>query len=165
MSSYGEREKDILRKAERVVFEQIEHITADNDLNVQELEILDKLIDVIKDIKEACVMDGSNEGLDYSGKRYVNDGWKYDDGYSQRGPYMEWGYHNDGMRFDRGMNGGMSYADRNGMGGYRGGMQSGGYSRDDYKHRLKNELQRAMEEATTDKERSAIMQCMNELGW
>lgn len=155
MGYYDEKEREVLRRAERIVFEQIDQITANNDINNQELELMDKLIDIIKDIKETCAMDDSIAG-GYSGNSYAyGNGGR---GYSQRMPHMGWGYPYDGMSFDQNTNYNQS------MNSNRSGMQNR-YSRDDYKHRLVSELQRAMDEAANEKERNAIMQCMNALEW
>ena len=152
MGSYNERERMILKNTQSVCFDQMEQITANHDINNQELNALYQLVDVLKDIKTMCAMDevdANSYSYDgYSqGMRMPRMNYSYDeDGYSQmRTPHMGWGYPNDGM----------SYQNRN--------MRTGRYSRDEGKTQFMGELQQMLNNATTEKERNAIMQCMNNL--
>lgn len=149
MGFYDEREKMILKNTEMVLFDQMEQITSKRDINNQELDALYQLADVLKDIKTICAMDEAGQ------QGYSRMNYSYDEGeYSQmRTPHMGWGYPTDGMSYNQGN----SYM--------RGRDSRTGryYSRDEGKGHFMTELQRMMNEATTEKERNAIMQCMNNL--
>ena len=66
MGKFDERENRILNNTNRILFEQIEQIIANNDINHADLEAIDKAIDIIKDIKTMCAMDEVGSYDDYS---------------------------------------------------------------------------------------------------
>ena len=99
------------------------------------------------------------------------------EGYSEDGHYMGEGRiygtsYDDGMHRDGGYSyaRGRRYAKRDSMGrysrdggmSYRGGMR-GGYSRDDGKHYMMEQLEEMMEEAEKPAEKEALRRCMDAL--
>lgn len=120
---------------------ELEQIADKRELTSNNLEVMDKVVDIIKDIETICAM------REYS-----------DDGYSGSYPYY---MYDDGMSGARGRG---RYAKRDSMGRYSSdGGYSGrydrdirGYSRDDSKEHMISELER-MERETTDENQKAMI--------
>lgn len=160
---------------------QVNQIVAKGDINPQDLEMLDKAVDVIKDIETICAMRKAEEneekgysqrsGQRQNGYSYAVDMAMNDGGYSQG--WFDPAYH--GGRYNYYTNGGthtdgMSYGERPSRMMYRQGRDSNGryssrrgYSRDEAKDHMLDTLEDMMDEATTEKERNAIRRCMEKI--
>lgn len=161
---------DKLKELKSMLEMQVNQITARGDINPQDLEVLDKAVDIIKDIETICAMRKAEEredmGYSQAGGSRGRSSYSYamDDGYSQGwfdpayhgGPYNYYtngGTHTDGMSYARSrqmMNGGR-YSSRR------------GYSRDEAQDHMIRMLESAMDEATTEKEREAIRRCIEKI--
>jgi len=147
---------DKLKDLKSMLELQVNQIVAKGDINPQDLEMLDKAVDIIKDIETICAM---REAGYSQTNPYARNGYSYamdEDGYSQgwfdpvyhegRNYHTNGGTHTDGMSYmQRPMN-------------YRRG-----YSRDEAKDHMLDTLEDMMEEATTEKERNAIRRCMEKI--
>lgn len=173
MGKFDERDKRIMDNTKRILFDQIEQLTAGNDINVQDLHALYEAYDVIKDIQTMCAMDEAGSYDDYS---YYMD---YEDNPEKlahtkqmsyydrtRVPYYDPSY-TDGMimhRRSRSMrhadqNGNTNGAMRNSDGQYMSHADDQDYSRT----RTMQHLERMLDQAATDEERKTIIKCMNKL--
>lgn len=143
-------------------------------LSMGDLESIHKLTDTVKNILK---IDTLSEELGYSeDSHYMGEGriygTSYESGYSERG----------GSSYARGRGryakrdsmgryssrGGSSYDDdmsyaRGGRGGNRGYSREGGYSRDDGKEYMMEQLEEMMEQAQKPAEREALKRCMQAL--
>lgn len=116
---------------------QIEKINKKGDISPDELQRMDKAVDIIKDISVICAMEeyGSNpEEEMYSSMGYY--------GRNSRMPYM----------------GGYSGA-RDSIGRY----SSRGYSRDDGTHKMRSDLEMKLANATDERERQMYMKWLRDL--
>lgn len=115
--------------------DELEEIAKKKELTSSNLDVLDKAVDIIKDIDTIKAME----------QEYGTDGYSngYSNGYYPRYPYYM--YDNEGM--------GQSYArKRDSMGRYsRDGHMDDGYSRD-----TKEELRMMMDRAKDEREREAL---------
>ena len=131
-------------------------------MSMGDLESIHKLTDTVKNILKIDMLEeesGYSEDGRYMGEGRIY-GTSYESGYSERvgssyargrGRYAK----RDSMsRYSR--DGGMSYA-RDGRG------MRGGYSRDDGKHYMMEQLEEMMEEAEKPAEREALKRCMQAL--
>lgn len=126
--------------AKRLLEKEVTEITQKGELSPSSLDVMDKAIDILKDIETICAM-----------KEEYGD-------YSERMPYMY-----DDMSYARGRG---RYAKRDSMGRYASydgsydgsydayGRYNRGYSRDD-------DYERMMREAQTEKERDLIRQLID----
>ena len=127
-------------------------------MSMGDLESIHKLTDTVKNIMKIDVL-------------------KEEAGYSEDGTYMGEGRiygtsYDDGMHRDGGYSyaRGRRYAKRDSMGrqsrddgmSYRGGMR-GGYSRDDGKHYMMEQIEEMMENAEKPAEKEALRRCMDAL--
>ena len=145
-------------------------------MSMGDLESIHKLTDTVKNIMKIDTLKqelGYSEDGHYMGEGRIY-GTSYESGYSERGgsSYAR-GRRNarrDSMgRYSR--DGGMSYDDdmsyaRGGKGGNRGGNSSyrgGGYSRDDGKEYMMEQLEEMMGRAQKPAEREALKKCMQAL--
>lgn len=137
-------------------------------LSMGDLESIHKLTDTVKNIMKIDVLKeevGYSEDGHYMGEGRIY-GTSYESGYSERG----------GSSYARGRR----YARRDSMGRYsrdggmyydddvsyaRGGRMGnrGGYSRDDGKHYMMEQLEEMMEEAEKPAEKEALRRCMDAL--
>lgn len=132
---------------------------ADKQINEQNLEFIDKLSHAIKCIDTFVAMERSEESRDgYSGRMYRDgmSGRRYRDDYSNDGV--------SGRRYfytqrDGGMSG---LRRRDSLGRYADGY-SGGYSHDEAKDRLMNEMQGMMGDVSPETQH-AIQKALNALG-
>ena len=128
-------------------------------MSMGDLESIHKLTDTVKNILK---IDTLSEELGYSeGGHYMGEGriygTSYESGYSERG----------GSSYARGRG---RYAKRDSMGrysrdggmSYRGGMR-GGYSRDDAKSYMIEQIEEMMETAEKPTEKEALRRCMDAL--
>lgn len=124
--------------------DELEQISKKKELTSSSLDVIDKSIDIIKDIATIKAMEDSGYSNSYS-----ND---YSNGYMPRYIYE------GGNSYGRG-----AHAERDSQGRY-----STEYERDhgrsyDYSGDTREEMRKLMERAKTDKEREAIRNAMNSL--
>lgn len=129
---------------------QIDKINKKGDISPDELQRMDKAIDIIKDISVICAMEeyGNNpEEEMYSSMGYY--------GRNSRGPV------HDPMRMGMSYNPAPMYSatGRDSMGRY----SSRGYSRDGAAQKMRHDLELKLAEANTQEERDMIMRCMDAL--
>ena len=129
---------------------QIDKINKKGDISPDELQRMDKAIDIIKDISVICAMEeyGNNpEEEMYSSMGYY--------GRNSRGPV------HDPMRMGMPYNPAPMYSatGRDSMGRY----SSRGYSRDGAAQKMRHDLELKLAEANTQEERDMIMRCMDAL--
>ena len=139
------------------------------ELSKADIEVIDTVLNSVKNIykidKYKEEMEGYSEDGHYMGEGRIY-GTSYESGYSERGgsSYARGRgryarrdsmgrYSSRGMSYDDDM----SYA-RGGRGGNRGG-----YSRDDGKHYMMEQLEEMMEEAEKPAEKEALRRCMDAL--
>ena len=131
----------------------------DNKMSAGDLEAIHKLTDTVKNIMKIDTLKqelGYSEDGHYMGEGRIY-GTSYESGYSERG----------GSSYARGRG---RYAKRDSMGrysrdggmSYRGGMR-GGYSRDDGKEYMMEQLEEMMEQAQKPAEKEALRRCMDAL--
>ena len=139
-----------------------------NKMSAGDLEAIHKLTDTVKNILKIDMLEeegGYSEDGTYMGEGRIY-GTSYESGYSDRG----------GSSYARGRG---RYAKRDSMGRYsrddgmmyRGGMSyardgrgmRGGYSRDEGKHYMMEQLEEMMEEAEKPAEKEALRRCMDAL--
>lgn len=173
-----------LDELKELLMEQVKKITKKGDITVSELDSVYKVVDVIKDIDTINAMEeeyggsGYSQRGGYSGRSY--DGWSRE-GMSNRGSYAGGSYNGGsyaGGGSYEGSYAGGSYDGRRGRdadndgrysedGGnsYRRGRDSRGryMSRDAGKEQMMSTLHQMMDQASSEKERQAIMQCIEKL--
>lgn len=160
--------------------EEVAKIVRKGDVTPTELERLDEAIDIIKDIETICAMREygyQQEEPMYSGRypRYMRDGGQgsynsYEASYRQGGGggnsrmsnyMMDPRYYGDGRSYEPSYDrGGSYYGD--GRSYQQGGGNSRGYSGHASKEDLKKDLQEMMNKASSDKERMAIQQFLEQ---
>lgn len=131
-------------------------------MSMGDLESIHKLTDTVKNILKIDMLEddgGYSEDGHYMGEGRIY-GTSYESGYSERG----------GSSYARGRG---RYAKRDSMGRYSrdGGMSyardgrgmRGGYSRDDGKHYMMEQLEEMMEEAEKPAEKEELRRCMDAL--
>ena len=128
-------------------------------MSMGDLETVHKLTDTVKNIMKIDVLKeeaGYSEDGTYMGEGRIY-GTSYDDGMHREGGYSYARGRNarrDSMgRYSR--DGGMMYRDGRGM--------RGGYSRDEGKHYMMEQLEEMMEEAEKPAEKEALRRCMDAL--
>ena len=116
--------------------DELEHIARKGELTHNNLEVIDKAVDIIKDIDTINAMQEYIEGNSYD-EHYMRG-----EGYSRMYPVL------DGYSFERGRQ-------RDSMGRYsgRGNSMDGYYAGGS---NTKEELQRLMDKATNETEKEAI---------
>ena len=129
-----------LEQLKELLEEEIRKVTKKGDITPAEVEAMYKVVDIIKDIDTIEAMEEYGED---------NDGEYSRRGYSSRMSYMDGGSYRRG----RGMNGRYVSRDRS----YRG------YSMEESRDAMMAKLEEAMNEATTEHERQAIMACMDKI--
>ena len=142
-------------------------------MSMGDLETIHKMTDTVKNILKIDMLEeesGYSEDGHYMGEGRIY-GTSYESGYSERGSSSyargrgryarrdSMGrYSSRGMSYDDDM----SYA-RGVRGGNRGYSSEGGYSRDDGKHYMMEQLEEMMEEAEKPAEKEALRRCMDAL--
>lgn len=153
--------KDMLEK-------ELGQIADKRELTSNNLEIMDKVFDIIKDIETICAMREAGEE-DYS---EMMPYYMYDDGSSYargRGRYAKRDsmgrYSSEGGYSGRGSYDGGSYDsyNRGSYDSYERGGRRGGYSREDSKEHMVSELERMEQNATDEKQRNMIRNWKNQL--
>lgn len=128
-----------LHDLKNMLCEELEEHASKGELSTGSLDVIHKLTDTVKNIDKILMLeeygdgDESYEGGSYAGRRGAH--------------YVRGHYSHDGGSYDGG-----SY--RNGS------RERGRYSRDDGKEHMKKEMNRLMEQASTDKEREAYRRCI-----
>lgn len=125
-----------------MMFCELDEIAKKEKLDSKDVELIDKFVDIIKDIDEIGMnqdMGYSMTGGSYTGGSY-NNGGNYARGRSGRGMY-------GGRSYGRGS----SYARGN------------GYSRDDNKEMMLDHLQEVMDMAADEKDRRAVERLMDQM--
>mgnify|MGYP003466899400 CR=1 FL=1 len=127
-------------------------------MSMGDLETVHKLTDTVKNIMKIDVLKeeaGYSEDGHYMGEGRIY-GTSYDDGMHREGGYS----YARGRRYARRDSMGR-YSRDDGM-RYHGGMR-GGYSRDEGKHYMMEQLEEMMEEAEKPAEKEALRRCMDAL--
>lgn len=135
-----------LEQLKELLEEEIKKVAKKGDITPAEVEAMYKVVDIIKDIDTIEAMEeyGEDDEEEYSNRGYSRRG------YSSRRSYMDGG---GSYRRGRGMNGRYVSRDRS----YRG------YSMEESRDAMMAKLEEAMNEATTEHERQAIMACMDKI--
>ena len=126
-----------------------------NKMSAGDLEAIHKLTDTVKNILKIDMLEeeaGYSEDGHYMGEGRIY-GTSYESGYSERG----------GSSYARGRG---RYAKRDSMGRYSrddGMRYRGGYSRDDAKSYMIEQIEEMMEEAEKPTEKEALRRCMDAL--
>lgn len=119
---------------------QIDKIVKKGDITPDELQRMDKAVDIIKDISVICAME--EYGQDPEEEMYSSMGYY---GRNSRSPYTDrmpaWSGKRDSM----------------------GRYSSMGYSRDEANHKLRADMEMKLASATDEREREAIMKCLRAL--
>lgn len=136
-----------LEDLKKILEHEVEKVSKKSDISLQEVEAMYKVVDILKDIETIEAMQDYGEEEEYSNRGYSRRGYAYDDDMSYR--------RGRDSRTGR-------YVSRDG-GYYRGGSYRG-YSMDEAKDHMMQKLEEAMNGATNERERQAIMQCMDKLG-
>lgn len=147
--------KDMLEK-------ELEQIASKRELTSNNLEVMDKVVDIIKDIETICAMKEASDGYSNYMPMYM-----YDDGMSYargRGRYAK----RDSMgRYssEGGYSGEEGYSREGGYSGNYSNEYSNrrGYSRDDNRDHMISELERMEREATDENQRNMIRNWKNQL--
>ena len=132
-----------------------------NKMSAGDLEAIHKLTDTVKNILKIDMLEeegGYSEDGHYMGEGRIY-GTSYDDGMHREGGYSyargrRYARRDSMGRYSRDY--GMSYV-RDGRG------MRGGYSRDDGKHYMMEQLEEMMEEAEKPAEKEALRRCMDAL--
>ena len=127
-------------------------------MSMGDLETVHKLTDTVKNILKIDMLEeetGYSEDGHYMGEGRIY-GTSYDDGMHREGGYS----YARGRRYAK--RDSMGRYSRDGGMSYRGGMR-GGYSRDDGKHYMMEQLEEMMEEAEKPAEKEALRRCMDAL--
>ena len=125
---------------------ELEQIADKRELTSSSLDVMDKVVDIIKDIETICAMREAGE----DGYSHFYPYYMYDDGMM------------DGQSYARGRG---RYAKRDSMGRYASeyrGMD-GRYSREDSREHMISELDRMEREATDENQKSMIRNWKNQL--
>jgi len=153
--------KDMLEK-------ELGQIADKRELTSNNLEVMSKAVDVIKDIDIICGMKREEE----EGYSEMMPYYMYDDGSSYargRGRYAKRDsmgrYSSEGGYSGRGSYEGGSYDsyNRGSYDSYERGGRRGGYSREDSKEHMVSELERMEQNATDEKQRNMIRNWRNQL--
>ena len=141
------------------------------ELSKADVEVIDTVLNSVKNIYKIDKYKEETEGYSEDGT-YMGEGriygTSYESGYSERGGSSyargrgRYAKRDSMGRYSR--DGGMSYDDdmSYARGGRMGGMR-GGYSRDDGKHYMMEQLEEMMEEAEKPAEKEALRRCMDAL--
>ena len=135
--------------------DELEQIAKKKELTSNSLDVLDKGIDIIKDIATIKAME-----QEYPDEGYSRDG--YSQGYFNRMPYYMYddGMVHDGNSYARGRG---ANAKRDSMGRYSSDGRSYDYSREGYSGDTREELQRIMNSAQNEREREAIRKALDNM--
>jgi len=148
--------------------EELEKIVRKGDITPTELERLDKAVDIIKDIETICAMkeysyQEDEEGYSEYYPRYMRDGRaSYENSYRRGNPRMD-SYMREPYSYDDGMSyNNNSYARGNRSYGQSMDNSYRGYSGHASKEDLRKDLEEMMKKASSEKERMAIQQFLEQ---
>lgn len=130
--------------------DELEAIAKKKELTTNSLDVLYKGVDILKDISTIKAMEQEYPDEGYSRDGYSRDG--YSQGYWGRMPYY---MYDDGNSYARGRG---ANARRDSMGRYSSDGRSYDYSGD-----TREELQRLMNSAQSDREREAIRNALDSM--
>ena len=137
--------------------DELEEIAKKKELTSSNLEVIDKAIDIVKDIATIKAME-QEFGDSHDG--YSRDGG-YSNGYYGRMPYY---MYDDGMSHDNSYARGRgTYAQRDSRGRYSSDGYSNNRSYDGYSGDTREELQRIMNSAQNDREKEAIRKALDSM--
>ena len=145
-----------LEKLKEALCEELDKFGKSGDITVNSLDKIHRLTDTIKNIDKIMALESEDGG--YS-EGYMGDGMMHGNSYARGRRYAK----RDSMgRYSR--DGGMSYDDdvSYARGGRMGGMR-GGYSRDDAKSYMIEQIEEMMETAEKPTEKEALRRCMDAL--
>lgn len=147
MKPMDEREKRILDNTRRIMFDHLEQVTANGDIDMDELDAIGKILDDLKDIWTTCAMDESSYNKEMEHGRYYDQ---------NRMPYYDPTYTDGMIMHNRNAYSGnhMRYNPGNTM------RHSNGT--DHSRTRVMNHLEKMLDAAETDAEREMITRWMNE---
>lgn len=134
---------DVLDMIYDKMYCELEEIAKKEKLDSKDVELVDKFVDIIKDINEI----GSADDMG---------------GYSQ----MNGGSYNNGMSYARGRSGRTMpmYNRSYGRGSYANGRSmNAGYSRDESKEMMLDHLQNVMDMAVDERDRKAVERLMDQM--
>ena len=134
-------------KIKDMLCNELDEIAKKNELTSNNLEIIYKAADILKDLTSVEAMES-----EYSGGYSKDSG--YSNGYYERFPFYM--YEGEGNSYARGRG---TYAKRDSMGRYS--RDSHEYSNEGYSRDATSELQRMMENAKSEKEREALRQAIS----
>lgn len=133
--------------------DELDEIAKKKELTTSSLDVIYRAVDILKDLKTIESME-----QEYPSEGYSKDGYsEYGRGYWGRMPIYA---------YDDGMNQGNSYARGRGSNANRDSMgryANDGRSYDGYSGDTKEELQRLMNAAKTDREREAIRHALDSM--
>lgn len=132
---------------------ELEEYANKDDMSAGDLEAIHKLTDTIKNIDKICMLEGDD------GYSYGDGDWQARGMYSNRGGYNENGSSYANRRGSHYVRGHYSRADGRGMRGGRGR----GYSRDDAKDYMIDQIDDMMEDTDNSKVREALERCKRTL--
>ena len=141
----------VFNQIKDMLCDELEEIAKKKELTTSSLEVIDKAVDIIKDLSTIAAME----------QEYPSEGYSRDGGYSQgfgRGYWDRMPYYmnDDGMSHD-----GNSYARGRGSNANRDSM--GRYSNDGYSGDTREELQRLMSAAKNEREREVIRHALESM--
>lgn len=134
-----------LEELKELLEKEVEKITRKGEISIAEVEAMYKVVDIIKDIGEIEEMEGG-EDEEYSNRSYA-----------RRGNSGRRSYGGGSYRRSRDMSGRYVSRDDGSYRSYRG------YSMEGARDEMMSRLEEAMNSATNERERQAIMQCMDKL--
>ena len=136
-------ENKILQELKTMAMRELDQIVAHGKLSVQDVGIAFQLIDIVKDVKEVCKPEEQGEysqEMGYSGLSVTTPSGN---------SYRSGSYTN-----------GSSYRNRDSMGRY----SSRGYSRDDAKMKVIEEMENAMQSMPSESDREVLIRAIEQLG-
>ena len=128
---------EYLYKIKDKLCRELEEMSEKSNFNGSDVEAMHILTDTIKNIDKIVMLE--------------DGGYSQDDGYSRGSSYA-----NRGKHYVRG------HYSRDGY-SRDGGYSSRRYSRDDAKSHMMNQLEEMMKSASSEREKDAILQCMDQL--
>lgn len=141
---------DTLDRIYEMMYCELDDIAKKEKLDSKDVELIDKFVDIIKDIDEI----GMNQDM---GIYSMANGGSYGNGssYSNGGSFT-------GGSYARGRSGRMMPYGR-GSSYARGRSNNNGYSRDESKDMMLNQLQEVMDMAVDEKDRKAVERLMSQM--
>lgn len=139
----------IYEQINEMLCDELEDIVKQKELSPNTLEMLDTIVDIVKDLKEIETMESEYPTAGYSRDGGYTKGNGYSEGYWGRMPYYMYEDENQGSSYARG---------RNNNTGRDSQRYGNGYSGD-----TKEELHKLMSTAKNDREREAIRAALDSM--